>query len=124
MNKVIQKLLKGKAGAEKKQIPSIYFAIGMLIFFILVFSLFNPSFFKRYNIMTIGTSSMILLAVGLGQVFTILTGGIDLSVGGIMSLVSVVFMITLEPLGYGAYPVALFAGARSRIPERISEREA
>jgi ribose/xylose/arabinose/galactoside ABC-type transport system permease subunit len=131
MNNLIHKLFKGKDGAEKKQIPSIYYAIGMLIFFVLVFSLFNPSFFKRYNIMTIGTSSVILLAVGLGQVFTILTGGIDLSVGGIMSLVSVVFMITLEPLGFGAYPVALLVGlaagflngylnAKLRIPSFIT----
>lgn len=111
MKTILQKIKAGgKHRADRKQIPSIYFALGMLIFFVLVFSIVNPSFLKRYNIMTIGTSSVILLAVGLGQVFTILTGGIDLSVGGIMSLVSVVFMITLEPLGIAAYPVSLAVG--------------
>ncbi|MDA3959056.1 ABC transporter permease [Oceanispirochaeta sp.] len=110
MKNFLKNIKMGTANSEKKQIPSIYIALGMLVFFFLIFSIVNPSFFKRYNIMTIGTASVILLAVGLGQVFAILTGGIDLSVGGIMSLVSVVFMITLEPLGYGAYPVSLAAG--------------
>ena len=63
------------------QIPALYFSVGMLLFFLLLFSIGNPSFFKRYNLLTIGTSTSILLAVGLGQVCAILTGGIDLSAG-------------------------------------------
>ena len=92
------------------QVPAIYFSVGMLVLFVVLFSAGNPSFLKRYNILTIGTSASILLAVGLGQVCTILTGGIDLSVGGVMSLVSVVFMMTLDALGVGAFFVAILVG--------------
>ena len=99
-----------KKNGSGRRIPAIYFSLGMLVVFLLVFSLGNPSFFKKYNLLTIGTSASILLAVGLGQVCTILTGGIDLSVGGIMSLVSVFFMFTVEKLGYMAFPLALLIG--------------
>jgi ribose transport system permease protein len=92
------------------QIPALYFSVGMLVFFLLIFSIGNPSFFKRYNLLTIGTSTSILLAVGLGQVCAILTGGIDLSVGGIMSLVSVVFMMTLDRFGVGAIFISIAVG--------------
>ena len=92
------------------QIPAIYFSVGMLVFFLLIFSVVNPSFLKRYNLLTIGTTSSILLAVGLGQACAILTGGIDLSVGGIMSLVSVIFMFTLGKFGVGAIFIALLVG--------------
>jgi len=99
-----------KRGKEKKKVPAIYYSLGMLFVFLLVFSLGNPGFLRKYNLLTIGTSASILLVVGLGQVCTILTGGIDLSVGGIMSLVSVVFMFTIGDLGYWAFPLSLVVG--------------
>jgi len=113
------------------QVPALYFSLGMLLFFLLVFSIGNPSFFRKYNLLTIGTSTSILLAVGLGQVCAILTGGIDLSVGGIMSLVSVVFMVTLDKFGAGAIPISIavgvlagvlngFLNAKLRIPSFIT----
>jgi len=37
----------------------------------------------------------------------VITGGIDLSVGGIISLVSVISILFLPPLGYWAFPVTL-----------------
>lgn len=121
----------GKKMMQKRQIPAIYISLGMLILFILIFYIGNSSFLTRYNLLAIGTSASILLAVGLGQVCTILTGGIDLSVGGIMSLVSVVLMSTLEKFGYMAFPISLTVGilaglvnglinARLRIPSFIT----
>ncbi len=95
---------------QRMQIPAIYISLSMLILFLVIFFIGNPSFFKRYNLLTIGTSASILLAVGLGQVFTILTGGIDLSVGGIMSLVSVIFMALLKDYGLLAFPIAVAVG--------------
>lgn len=116
---------------QKRQIPAIYISLGMLLMFILVFYIGNSSFLTSYNLLAIGTSASILLAVGLGQVCTILTGGIDLSVGGIMSLVSVVLMSTVGKYGYFAFPISLAVGvlaglvnglinARFRIPSFIT----
>lgn len=112
-------------------LPAISYALGMLVVFIVIFSVGSSSFLNSYNILTIGNSAAILLAVAMGQVFAILTGGIDLSVGGIMSLVSVVLMKTLEPLGFWAYPFSLAVGilaglfnglvnAKFRIPSFIT----
>jgi ribose/xylose/arabinose/galactoside ABC-type transport system permease subunit len=112
-------------------LPAIAYALGMLVLFIIIFSVGSSSFLNMYNILTIGNSAAILLAVALGQVCAILTGGIDLSVGGIMSLVSVVLMKTLGTMGIWAYPVSLAVGiaagavnglinAKFRIPSFIT----
>jgi ribose/xylose/arabinose/galactoside ABC-type transport system permease subunit len=91
-------------------IKPIYISLGMFAVLMAIFTLGNPSFLSLYNIRTIINSVAILLAVGLGQVCVILTGGIDLSVGSIMSLVSVVFMLTLEPLGIWSFPFVITVG--------------
>ncbi|PKL28375.1 MAG: ABC transporter permease [Spirochaetae bacterium HGW-Spirochaetae-2] len=119
--------IKGKLAG----LPAISYALGMLVLFIAIFAVGSATFLTRYNMLTIGNSAAILLAVAMGQVFAILTGGIDLSVGGIMSLVSVVLMKTLEPLGFWAYPLSLAVGiaagflnglvnSRLRIPSFIT----
>ncbi len=112
-------------------LPAIVYAISMLVIFIVIFSVGSSSFLNSYNMLTIGNSAAILLAVALGQVCAILTGGIDLSVGGIMSLVSVVLMKTLGTMGIWAYPLSLAVGiaagclnglinAKFRIPSFIT----
>lgn len=95
---------------RKREIPAIVYALGLLVLFVVVFTIANRSFLSLYNLKNIGTSASILLAVGLGQVFAILTGGIDLSVGGLISLVSVVFMVMLPKVGYLAYPICIAVG--------------
>lgn len=95
---------------QKREIPAIVYALGLLILFVTIFSIANRSFLSAYNLKNIGTSASILLAVGLGQVFAIMTGGIDLSVGGLISMVSVIFMVTLPKIGYFAYPLCVGVG--------------
>ncbi|HET6438540.1 MAG TPA: ABC transporter permease [Anaeromyxobacter sp.] len=85
----------------------------LLVALVAVFTLGNPSFLSQYNVTSVLNAVTILLAVGLGQVCVILTGGIDLSVGSIMSLVSVVLMMTVGRLGPGAYPVVALIGLLS-----------
>ena len=91
----------------------IYISLGLFVAILAFFTILNPSFLSAYNAVTILNAAIILLAVGLGQSFVILTGGIDLSVGSIMSLVSVVYMLTLEPLGAFAYLVVIAIGVAS-----------
>lgn len=58
-----------------------------LIALIVVFSILSPSFFTAYNVMNIARQSSINLMLAVGMTFIILTGGIDLSVGGVAALV-------------------------------------
>jgi ribose/xylose/arabinose/galactoside ABC-type transport system permease subunit len=95
---------------KKLAIKPIYISLGMFAVLMTVFTVGNPSFLSAYNMFTIVNSVAILLAVGLGQVCVILTGGIDLSVGSIMSLVSVVFLIAIGSLGVWAYPLVIVIG--------------
>ena len=94
-------------------IRPITISMALLVALVVFFTLGNPSFLSAYNVVTILNAVTILLSVGLGQVCVILTGGIDLSVGSIMSLVSVVFMLSLGRLGMWAYPLVLLIGLGS-----------
>jgi len=94
-------------------IRPIYISLGLFVAIVAFFTIVNPSFLSAYNAVTILNAAIILLAVGAGQAFVILTGGIDLSVGSIMSLVSIVFMLTLGPVGAWAYPIVMLIGLAS-----------
>jgi ribose/xylose/arabinose/galactoside ABC-type transport system permease subunit len=76
----------------------------------LLFFLGNRNFLSLYNINTILSFSAILLMVSLGQMCTIVIGGIDLSVGGLVSFISVVFIVLIQPIGYLAYPATILMG--------------
>jgi ribose transport system permease protein len=100
-----------KRRALKGRIPPVYLTIGLLVVVTMLFYLGNRNFLSPYNINTILSFSAILLMVALGQMCTIVVGGIDLSVGGLVSFISVVFILLIKPLGYLAYPVSLLLGA-------------
>jgi ribose/xylose/arabinose/galactoside ABC-type transport system permease subunit len=85
-------------------------SVAFLIALVVAFTVGNDSFLSAYNVGSLMEMVTVLLAVGLGQACVIVTGGIDLSVGSIISLVSVVFMVTLGPLGAWAYPLVLLLG--------------
>ncbi len=96
--------------ARGRLIQPLTISIAFLVGLVVVFTLGNASFISLYNVGNILTAVTILLAVGLGQACVILTGGIDLSVGSVISLVSVIFMLTLGRLGLAAYPLVLLIG--------------
>ena len=95
---------------KRERIPAIYFAITLLVVMVVLFTIGNRNFLSAYNVNTITSYSAILLVVGLGQMSTILIGGIDLSVGGLMSFVSVVLVIALKTIGAWAFPLCLSVG--------------
>jgi ribose transport system permease protein len=95
---------------RKLRIPPVYVTIGLLVVVGLAFYLGNPNFLSFFNLNTIVTFSAILLMVALGQMCAILVGGIDLSVGGLVSFISVAFIILIELIGYLAYPVCILGG--------------
>jgi ribose transport system permease protein len=61
-----------------------------VIALVIVFSLTSEVFFSAQNLRNIGVAAAALAAVSFGQTFTILTAGLDLSVGSTVALVSVV----------------------------------
>jgi ribose transport system permease protein len=106
---------EGPQGTRKRlthkwKIPPVYITVALLGIVGLLFYLGNPNFLTPYNLNTIITFSAILLMVALGQMCTILVGGIDLSVGGLVSFISVAFILLIKPIGYLAYPVCILAG--------------
>jgi ribose transport system permease protein len=58
---------------------------GVLAFLVLVFSLLAPNFFKVGNFMNLGMYSASLAITAAGMTFVIISGGMDISVGAIMS---------------------------------------
>ena len=116
---------------KRAGIPAIYFAVTLLLVLVFLFTMGNRNFLSAYNLNTIASYTAILLVAGLGQMNPILIGGIDLSVGGLMSFISVVFVVSLKTIGIWAFPlcivVALMAGfingnilTRIKIPSFIA----
>jgi len=96
------------ARRKRASIPAIYFSVALLVVLVVLFTMGNRNFLSLYNINTIASYSAILLVVGLGQMNPILIGGIDLSVGGLMSFISVVFVVSLKTIGVWAFPLCIF----------------
>ncbi len=70
----------------------------------------NGTFLKAKNLINIFNQNAILMVVAFGQFFVIVLGGIDLSVGAVMALTSVL-VVKLQHFGMaGAIGVGLFAG--------------
>ena len=93
---------------KRLQIPAIYFAITLLVVLVFLFTMGNQNFLSAYNLdATCRTYAAILSVVALGQMNTILIGGIDLSVGGLMSFTSVLFVVLLKKIGAWAFPACI-----------------
>lgn len=97
----------------------------------LVFGSLNPNFYSWTNLTNVARQSSVLALLSIGQTFAIVSGGIDLSVGSLLALVSVLGSMQLVALGLvpgivGGVAVATLAGAvngaliaRTRIPPFI-----
>lgn len=99
-----------RIGSKRTRIQAIYFAVTFLLVLVFLFSLGNRNFLSAYNLNTIASYAAILLVVALGQMCAILVGGIDLSVGGLMSFVSVLFIVALKAIGAWAFPICIILG--------------
>jgi ribose transport system permease protein len=87
-----------------------YIPMGLLVLVGIVFAVGNPNFVSPYNINTILVYAAPLLMVALGQMCVVLVGGIDLSVGGMISFISCLFVVMIGRIGVWAYPLCLVAG--------------
>lgn len=87
--------MKGATESSQKQRMKVnagvqqFLAFGSLIFLIIFFSVASSNFFNFSNIVGILLSTAVIGVLALGATFVIVTGGIDLSVGTVMTLSAV-----------------------------------
>jgi ribose transport system permease protein len=84
-------------------------AFASLIVLILIFSISSSNFFKFDNIIGILLSTAVTGILALGSTYVIITGGIDLSVGTVMTFSAVMTGVTITNLGL-PLPVGILAG--------------
>lgn len=71
-------------------------ALMALIALVCIFALATPSFFTTANVWNVTTQATLLLIVALPMTMVIMTEGLDLSIGAVVSLGTVVFALALK----------------------------
>ena len=79
-----------------------------LLFVVILFGALEPSFLSTRNMMTVAIQTVIVGLGAIGMTFVIVSGGIDLSIGSVIALASVVTALSARA-GYPP-PVAVMAG--------------
>lgn len=80
-----------------------------VLFAVLAFS--SPqAFLSSYNIGTLLDYAATYFIAAIGLTFVIMIGSIDLSIGGMLSLFTVIFVLTLNSLGSWAYLITIGLG--------------
>ena len=91
-------------------LKKIFVLLGILpflvVFAVIVFSLISDNFLTGRNLLNVLRQSVYLTIVSLGQMFALLTGGFDLSVGTVLALSSVVGAAVMASV-YAAMPDAV-----------------
>jgi len=109
------------AGARPRasRIPWDRVALPLFILLMgLVFGSLNPNFYSWTNVTNVARQSSVLALLAVGQTFAIVSGGIDLSVGSLLAIVSVLGSMQLVAFGLvpgivGGLLAATLAGAIS-----------
>ncbi len=73
-------------GEQHKALLQKLASLGGLLALLIAFSFASPHFMSMNNIMTVGLQTSTITIIGIGVMLTILTGGIDLSIGSVMAL--------------------------------------
>ena len=100
-----------KTKQDYQQIVKQYSAVAMLLFFIILNSLFTPNFFRMGTLNNIITQICPTVLCGMGMTLVISTGGIDISVGSVMALAGVTTAKLMPETGL--VPAILLAVAAS-----------
>jgi ribose/xylose/arabinose/galactoside ABC-type transport system permease subunit len=81
----------------------------ILLALIILFSVLNPVFFSAKNLYNLVTQSTYFIIAGMAIAFVMMTGGIDLSVGYQMALISSSSAILMQTLGVPVWAVFVWA---------------
>ena len=78
-------LSRGRTSARRMDIrPAIAWGLAIVLF--VVYALFQPDVVSRQQLTDLCAATVFLVALGLGEGLVILTRGIDLSLGGVLSM--------------------------------------
>jgi len=95
----------------KKAIVAFFRKIGILLVLLLLlvlFSLTSKAFFTMNNLLNVARQVSMLGIVSVGMTFVMLTGGIDLSVGSMLSIINVIGAFAMVKIGVPpAFAVAI-----------------
>lgn len=91
-------------GARLAAVPGVVF---VMLVMVVTFAVMRPAFLSLSNLINIGLQSAILLIIAIPQTMIILSEGIDISAGAVLSLGGVVLAMVL--VGGGSLPVAFLA---------------
>ncbi|MDD4851206.1 MAG: hypothetical protein PHO10_11000, partial [Gemmiger sp.] len=87
--------------------------VAALLVLILIFTVLNPNFVGKYNVVSMAQSLAPYAVLGLGVTFAIATGGIDLSIGTVCIASSVLagkmYTLGLIPL-WATIPIMIIVG--------------
>ena len=81
-----------------------------IVVLVVIFTSINKNFLSVRNISNILMDICPLLLCASGVSFVLLVGGIDLSIGSVISCASIMLTVTLPILGVGAYALTLMFG--------------
>lgn len=86
----------------------------ILVVLVIFFTIFNPTFLSARNLYNMLTQSTYIIIAGMGICFVMISGGIDLSVGYLMSVCSCTAAIIMLDYGISSWvvwPVCILVGA-------------
>lgn len=97
-----------KSKKSKKVVFEKMYALLALVVLSVILSILSPHFLTTENLLSIALQTAIIAIIALGQIYVIISGGIDLSVGSIVALSGVV---TAQLLVAGVPPfIAIIVG--------------
>jgi ribose transport system permease protein len=85
--------------------------IATLVLLVVVIGILQPVFLRPATLLALAADTAVLFILATGVTFVIMLGGIDLSIQSMASLASVIVALFLSRLGYGAFVLAVAAGA-------------
>lgn len=91
------------------KINTIIPIICLLVLFI-VLTILNPNFISPYNIGAILDGAITYFIAGIGMTFVLLIGSIDLSVGAMISLDTILFILLVNHFGAWGFPLVILIG--------------
>lgn len=97
-----------KEKLKDKSVSQKLIIVGTLIMLLIFFTVMKPSFANYNNLMTIALSTCVNGILALGVTFVIVSGGIDLSLGTVMTFSSVMSGVALTQWGWPLWISIIF----------------
>lgn len=104
--KVQRSLIKDKMSNETF---ITLFMIGVLLVLFFIACIFVPNFFTMNNVLNLISNNWYIIMIGIGVTFLLITGHMDMSVGGIIAMSGVLAVYFCQGAG-GSQPLAIGLG--------------